>query len=474
MAWKEISGTTHTFTSDANTYTKNNIETYIEYDADRTNVTSTYIRFRARPVNENVDGVAYWDSVFVLYNANNYPENIGRTVRIIKKHKNYEGSCDIAEDSEGIKLTKGALDKQFEIEDYFICNNGQDAGGYYAEDLIADPDNAYGYMTNGVHKNQAKGGRANWTQQIPSGFYDISASTTVAKPGSNPTLTVSDLGNNQVLFSGTLGSDAGTNGNEIESATIYYTTDNTDPSSSSTRKSITLTAASGASYSEDISITKACTVRAYIECEFKYNTTDASSSVAAKYFIKPKNPGKPYLTDNSFKNDRLIVRQNWGWQWDPANAGNTEDYNEVIGYRIRCFVKRKGADDFVNTKIIDYYDKETVRSYELTSGDWVYDRTSGSYPMPMAAGDFEEALVPGDQIKLSVQAYSVNGVTPTPNKLLSSRVESAPETIQNAGVVHIKAGNEWVEGQVWVKAEGEWQEAETVNVKTSEGWQESQ
>ena len=42
----------------------------VQYDKDRTTPTKTYIRFK--PV---MDGSTYTDGVYILYNANNYPDD---------------------------------------------------------------------------------------------------------------------------------------------------------------------------------------------------------------------------------------------------------------------------------------------------------------------------------------------------------------------------------------------------------------
>jgi hypothetical protein len=286
--------------------------------------------------------------------------------------------------------------------------------------------------------------------------------------GKTPTISITDNGNNTFSISGTLGAGGDENGRT--SSVLYYTTDGSDPGESATRTKVNLDN-SVSTFNKTYNITKACTVKAKVVCNFTYNATSAEKSLAVKYYAAPTWPSntKVELAPSSFKNNRLTVKQNWGWQWTLANATNTS--SPVKGYRVRFFVKRKDSSSFVNTKIIDYYDKETAKSYELTTGDWVYDRASTSYPMPMAAADFEQDILPGDEIKLSVQAYSVNGVD---EKLLADEITSNAYTVQNAGVVNVKVAGEWKEGQVWVKVAGEWKEAETVNVKTASGWQESQ
>jgi hypothetical protein len=291
--------------------------------------------------------------------------------------------------------------------------------------------------------------------------YSISYDSYTITNGGKPALNAVDKGNNTVVLSGTLGKNG--DYNEIKSAVLYYTTDGTDPSSSSSNRTrVSLTASSAASYSKSVTITKACTIKAYITCTFEYNTTTDTASVTAKYYVGPKNPGKPYLVDSSFKNSRLTTKQDWGWQWTLAEAGNASTYNAVKGYRVRLFINN------VNSPIVNYY-TGNITSKELDDSDWAYDRTSTDYPMPMRATN--QSIKPGDTVKLSIQAYSVDGAD---NKLLSSAQVSKTYTVQNAGIVNIKVGGSYKEGQVYVKVNGTWQEAETVSAKVNGEWKESQ
>jgi hypothetical protein len=282
-------------------------------------------------------------------------------------------------------------------------------------------------------------------------------------PVTKITPTVADKGNNTVLLSGTVGRN-GTN-NPIKKAMLYCTTDGSDPSddSNSGRKPLSLTATSGATYSESIGIAKDCTVKAYIKCEFEHNTTTASATASAKYYKKPGDPGKPVLADSSFKNGRLTIKQDWGWSWPLAAASNTATHNAVKGYRVRLYVNDS------NNPIVSFYTGEAL-SHELEDFDWVYDRpATAGYPMPMRAAD--QDIVPGDTVRLSVQAYSVNGAG---TKLLSNIKTSDTYTVQNAGIVNVKVDGSWKEGQVYVKVDGEWKEADTVSIKANNEWHESQ
>ena len=87
---------------------------------------------------------------------------------------------------------------------------------------------------------------------------------------------------------------------------------------------------------------------------------------------------------------------------------------------------------------------------------------------------------PKDTVQLGVYAYTLNGENPQKRLFSSTNVKSAVTTVENAGIVRVKTPEgSWAEGQVYVRVKNasgalEWKEAETVNVKTSKGWKESQ
>ena len=97
--------------------------------------------------------------------------------------------------------------------------------------------------------------------------YSIDFNYTIYTNGTSPSIVMKDNGNNTVTISGALGKNG--DHNTIKSAMLYYTFDGTDPSSSDTRESTSLTAGTGESYSKKITITKKCTVKAYVKKTFQ-------------------------------------------------------------------------------------------------------------------------------------------------------------------------------------------------------------
>ena len=284
-----------------------------------------------------------------------------------------------------------------------------------------------------------------------------------ATAGTAPSVSVADLGNNKVIISGSLGTNGSSN--TIKSAMLYYTTDGTDPSSSSSRILISLTATSGAAFAKTIPIASACTVKAYVSCSFTFNTTGKAASTTAKYYVAPGNPGKPVLSTGSFKNNKLTVKQNWTYAWTAASAGNVN--SPVAGYRIRLYKNN------INIPILNSAGAQLSVLNTGSTTDYVYDTENISTVLTINPS--LHGYTKGDTVYLTIFAYAKNGAS---DKLWSgsgaTAVSSASTTVTGAGTVRVKPAGSWVEGQVYVKVNKTWVEAEAVSVKASGSWKESQ
>jgi hypothetical protein len=194
-----------------------------------------------------------------------------------------------------------------------------------------------------------------------------------------------------------------------------------------------------------------------------------------KQYFNPNAPGKPALTNGSFKNGRLTTKQNWTYSWTGTGSPN-KTTSPVKGYRIRLY------KNDVNIPIKN--NSGTVISSVLGSTDHFYDSesTSTSFTINPTIHGFK----PGDSVQLSIYSYTRWGKEADKDNsgklpqrfngggTTASRVLSDKSVVQNAGVVRVKVNNAWKEGQVWVKVGGVWKEAETVNVKVNGTWRESQ
>ena len=326
----------------------------------------------------------------------------------------------------------------------------------------------------GEHYYLVIGASANFVQIGYNGYdddYDIDFHYTTYTDGENPTITVLDKGNNTVTISGALGK-SGSN-NAIKSAGIYYTLDGSDPqSASSTRVWLSISSVSSeASYTKTINIAKACTVKAYTVCKFTYNTTNSSTkSVAAKYYVAPKNPGAPVL---SYNKNRLTVKEPWTFTWTAATQANTN--SPVKGYYFMLLRCPAGSTTFSYVRELT---SSTTNNYlgidpgsNSDNNTNYFVRRESTSCTAILNNPAEFGFVPGDKVKLRIKAFTRNGAN---GILQSDSIDSTSYTIQNAGIVNVKVNNNWIEGQVFVKVNNTWHEAETVNVNVNGTWSESE
>lgn len=191
-----------------------------------------------------------------------------------------------------------------------------------------------------------------------------------------------------------------------------------------------------------------------------------STNAAIKQYVAPGSSGIPTLTAASYRNGRLCLRNGEGnnrWEFTWAAATKTNNAADTVYYRVA--LERNG----VTITWKDWNDSSVGSSQTATNSSWLsFDTTSTSIKIdPVNSG-----FVPGDTVRLRVKSYIRNGK----NQIVASStyINSERYTVENTGVVRIKAGGAWKEGQVWVKVNGTWKEAQTVNIKVNGSWKESQ
>ncbi len=446
-----------------------NLHISIEYDRESVSTTQVAIRFRATICDGTVNGNTYGsDVLYVLFDVYEVANK-----RAIYKFVKGTGGMYYAEGGDTpIFLTKAPTDTHFFLPYSWVCNVGQ--GAVNKDNMTV----TYGTGKYDFYTLFDAGHRAGYACK-PTGVaqhgYDISIrpGETVATQGGKPKIEVKDKGNNKFYFSYTLGV-SGTN-NELKSATIYYTTDGTDLSAGGLIPYIDLTAASGAIKETDpIEIAGACTIQAQIECEFEYNTTSASATKDILFYKAPSAPGTPGLANSE---SRLTVKKPWTFTWTAATPYN--DNSPVAGYYIMLLRKAKDEADFkyVCRPVDDGDNKLGIDKDEQNDTNYYLRRESTSCTAiiedPKSFG-----FKPGDEVKLRVKSFAWNGATPKqalqyppagdPGK------DSEAYLVQNAGVVNVKVGNKWKEGQVYVKVGDKWKEAESISTKVGDSWKESQ
>lgn len=198
-------------------------------------------------------------------------------------------------------------------------------------------------------------------------------------------------------------------------------------------------------------------------------TTSGTDQAKIKYYVAPSKPGAPVI---SYKKNRLTIKEPWTFRWPAAKASN--DSSPVKGYRIRLYKNNAVVTGLVsgtNNTLTKDSSKKDYLDRESTSCTVVIDPTTFGFK-------------PGDTVKLGVYAYTRQGKNNDGTQMFNdnvkgngtdgAQVNSGISVVKNAGIVRVKVGGQWKEGQVYVKVGGSWKEAETVNVKVNGAWKESQ
>jgi hypothetical protein len=193
---------------------------------------------------------------------------------------------------------------------------------------------------------------------------------------------------------------------------------------------------------------------------------------------------------------KLTARDNWLLVWDQAEP--THDASPVVGYRLRLYKKNENNDFMslnlspdVNDGVVeigdgyadhlkkelsshkDYYFFDTESNETTTIGD---KTNKVVFEINPAALD----IVAGDEVYFGLFSYTRSGefyegdvMYFNNNGEEGTDVKSNVYTVANAGILRVKTGGTWREGQVWVKVNGTWKEATSVHTKVGGSWKES-
>lgn len=281
------------------------------------------------------------------------------------------------------------------------------------------------------------------------------------------TVSITDNYNNTFTLNGTKGASGI---NNPSTGPILKWGYNTKYSNTFTNGSTITLSASG-----DTSATRTVYAKSITGATYGDDQKIATAQLDVRQYIGPGESGKPVIFYNK---NRLTTKENWWFSWTTAIKIN--DSSPVMGYRIRLYRKR-GNSDFIKLPIYDS-DGKNLSIKAVSGGDIYYDK-DGNYPFiyiypayySKAVHPDEPDILPGDQIKLTVNAYTRYGKDNTGNQLFkTSEVASDVSTVQNAGIMRVKVGGTWKEGQVYVKVGGAWKEAEVVQTKVNGYWKESE
>jgi hypothetical protein len=333
---------------------------------------------------------------------------------------------------------------------------------FYVGDLKATTD--YVNITIGVGWNDWAGTRkGNLTFKMPIDEYH--------GPVGKGTVSITDNYNNTFSITG----KKGTGVNNTSSQTLSWGYSTSYGSSVSNPNKLTITTPANAKRTV---YAKGVTTATY--------GADATitTSKGIKQYVAPGKPGVPYIVQYDL-GDRLTADISWDWCWEAAKPAN--DSSPVRGYRIRLYKNGtlvKGLSVNKSTSGIHYLVKGSGTNeyidYEGHDNDVLNTKKQLKIENPAATFGFKA----GDTVKLGLFAYSKNGLNEIQwsaggqwNNLFSgnatSQTNSSIYTIENKGIMNVKVGGSWKEGQVYIKVGGAWKEAQGVYTKVSGSWKES-
>lgn len=464
----------------------------LQYDSDSETPESCNVRFKlSQPGSATVN---YHDSMYILYDVNNNPGP-----RKLLRLKGWTKITGWGKDSwaigdkdtaphynstgkyyftDSIKITKKYTDQNYSFQDFWICNNGDTA-------TTATASNFYSVFGSGSRTKYkhviASGGRTMTGQKAVSVYkgstvitdnYNNTFTIKATKGASSTYNTAGGPANLKWGYSDSYEKGSYTNGQTIDLGL----------SGTSKARTIYATSTTTATYGDGVAAPTSANIRQYVG---------------------------PNLATNlkiGYNKSRFTLKENWTFSWTAPSINNE---CPIKGYRIRLYRKR-GTGSWIKLPIYDrdggvggitrdttkdpidcYWDRDGT-STSITIYTKYYDKNNENYISIYPDADIQ----PGDEISFAVTAYTKYGenydgsvTDANGNPLCFKTSESfycggtgstnkASErqyiTVQNAGIVRVNVGGEWKEGQVYIRADGEWKEAETVSIKTADGWKESE
>jgi hypothetical protein len=175
---------------------------------------------------------------------------------------------------------------------------------------------------------------------------------------------------------------------------------------------------------------------------------------------------------------KLTLKEDWTLHWTEPGTNNG---CPVKGYQVALFKQSSGDNKWSVLPLIN--DKGDI----LIGSTGKYQTESTSLSLKLGAKYYTkeynalgtDLLKPGDKIRFSVKAYTKFGKNNEIDSFVfnnNANIEtySTEYPIYNSGIMRVKANNAWTEGQVWVKVDGDWKEADVVKVKVNGVWEDSE
>ena len=437
MAWVNISENTFKKTYNGHGDHSGYIHVKLQYDNASVSPTSVKLRFVLFG-----NAPDFWDMYYILL----YPtDSSKRTLHVLKDvFTLYDPDLDAWPyyAKQTFTVTKSAGAAGFTIPAFwFICDGWDNTS----------PDTAAAF-----YNNYKDGGvRDDWRTAYGATTIAIASNSTVATAISKGTVSITDNGNNTFTLKGTRG--AAGNNNPVKSSSLKwgYNTSYSNTFTNNSTKTLEITTPTAATR----------TVYAKSTTSPTYGSDAvAAVSLAVKQYVGPTKSGKPEIT---YKRSRLTIKDEWTISWGASAPTNSS--SPVRGYRIRIFVN--------DTSIQIKNASGTVLSSDNgnTSDKWrhYYDSESTSTSMTFYVNKHD--IKPKDVVKIVVHGYTKNAKGE--KVFISDNYNTSEEyQVRHAGIMRTKISDgkkPWKEGQVYVKTDGKWKEAEVVYTKADGKWKEA-
>ena len=440
MAWKDISTSyydnkitfTHSALASIKTY-----PLYLRAQYDDASATPTSIKIRFVFIKTGTNGPS--DTYYILVNPNS--STYGSLYGLKTTYGQTPSSWPYY--SSAITLYKAYNASGFTIPNCWVCCNGNNA-------VSVSSTNFYDAYKDGGSRG------ASLRFDVINDTIPIMTSSTVASAIGSTTVSITDNYNNTFTLTASKAS-SGTNNpaGSLSNLKWGYTSDY-EKGAFESGDTVTLSRDGDAN-------TRTVYATATTSATYGSNSV-ATKNVGINQYYAPNAPSKPALTDDSKKNGRVTIQQPWTFEWTCTPAVSASN-SAIQGYRMYLY-KWLGNN---NTTTINMCDSNGNSLCNLWDGAY-YRAQAASSGTSLTFDPKKSGIKPGDELTLRVQGYSFDGNS---NRLYSADTYSGYFLVENAGIVRVKHGSNWHEGQVYVKHGGNWHEAQAVYVKSGSNWHES-
>lgn len=441
MAWKDIATSSYdnkiTFTHSALASIKT-YPLYLRAQYDDATATPTSIKIRFVFIKTGTNGPSDMYYVLVNPNSSTYGSLYGLKTTYGQTPKSWPYY------SSAITLYKDYNANYFTIPNCWVCCNGNNA-------VSASSVNFYNAYKDGGSRG------ASLRFSAINANVQLMTNKTVASAIGATTVSITDNYNNTFTITAAKGADGTNNPAGSLSNLKWGYTDEYEKGAFTSGNALTL-ARDGDANTRTVYATATT------------GATYGAASVATKYvginqYYPPNAPTRPALTEDSKKNDRVTIQQPWTFEWTCTPAVKASN-SAIQGYRLYLY-KWMGTGKDAAT--INMCDSNGGSLCNLWDGAY-YRAQAASNGTSLTFDPKKSGIKPGDELTLRVQGYSFDGNS---NRLYSADAYSGYFLVENAGIVRVKYGSNWHEGQVYVKHNGNWLEAQAVYVKHGGNWLES-